>query len=147
MGGGACHRRFTYLWGGFRMTAEQKNQIQVLRDQGYSYAQVADKTDLSLSSVKSFCRRNIGVPAAMCIDCKQCGKPVAQREKTKPKQFCSDTCRMAWWNARPEAVSRKAYYDLTCAGCGQPFRSYGNRNRQYCGRACFGLSRRKAVIT
>ena len=126
------------------MTNEQKSRISRLRDQGLTFAQVADLMDMPRATVSSFCRRHLNPSIGVC---KQCGRKVELREKTKRKQFCSDRCRMAWWNAHPEVVNRKAYYDLICAGCGQSFQSYGNRNRKYCGRACFGADRRKAAVS
>ena len=31
---------------------------------------------------------------------------------------------MAWWNAHPEKVNRKAYYKLVCKNCGEEFEIY-----------------------
>ena len=126
------------------MTTVEKYRIQKLREQGHTYRQIASIMDMPDATVKSFCRRNLNPNIGMC---KQCGKKMELRAKTKRKHFCSDSCRMKWWNAHPEVVTRRAYYDLTCVCCGQPFQSYGNRNRKYCGRACFGMDRRKAVVT
>lgn len=50
---------------------------------------------------------------------------------------------MAWWNAHPERVQRKAYYTLTCRQCGKQFESYGNANRVFCSRDCYLQFRRK----
>ena len=45
--------------------------------------------------------------------CPQCGKTVIQRTGHK-KKFCSDRCRMDYWNSHQERVSRKAYYSPVC---------------------------------
>lgn len=61
----------------------------------------------------------------------------------RKRMFCSDACRMAWWNAHPERVQRKAYYTLTCRHCGKQFESYGNSHRVFCSRDCYLKFRRK----
>jgi hypothetical protein len=48
---------------------------------------------------------------------------------------------MAWWEAHPERLSRKAVYELVCAGCGEPFESYGNKGRRYCSHGCYVKAR------
>lgn len=138
------------------MTPNQKRRIYELREKGYSFAQVAAEMDMLLSTVKSFCQRHPFVPEPLVIPeplftpgltCKQCGKPMVQREKIKKKQFCSYSCRMAWWKAHPELIKRKAFYDMTCTRCGQSFQSYGNQKRKYCGRACSAAAQRKAAAS
>lgn len=74
-----------------------------------------------------------------------CGAALMQIPHRKPKKFCSDKCRMAWWNSHQELVNRKAIYHLACAHCGQSFDSYGNKNRKYCSRRCYDDARRKGV--
>jgi endogenous inhibitor of DNA gyrase (YacG/DUF329 family) len=32
--------------------------------------------------------------------CEFCGQSVRQSEHRKRKRFCSDKCRMSWWNRR-----------------------------------------------
>ena len=49
--------------------------------------------------------------------CPQCGKHVKQRTRHK-KRFCSDRCRMKYWNSRPDLIRRMAYYTITCQNCG-----------------------------
>ena len=56
------------------------------------------------------------------------------------RRFCYDACRMAWWKNHPEKLNRKAEYHFTCAHCRKKFTAYGNKNRKYCSRACYGKS-------
>ena len=63
--------------------------------------------------------------------CRNCGKIMAQPVGRKVKHFCSDKCRMAWWNSHREQVQKKTYYTLVCTHCGKEFESYGNQNRKY----------------
>jgi hypothetical protein len=61
------------------------------------------------------------------------GKTPAGRRK----KFCSDECRVKWWNAHQNQVSRKAVYEFTCAYCGKSFTVYGNNHRKYCSHDCY----------
>lgn len=75
--------------------------------------------------------------------CRNCLAPLEQTPHKRKRMFCSDACRMAWWNAHPESVQRKAYYTLTCRHCGKQFESYGNSHRVFCSRDCYLKFRRK----
>lgn len=130
------------------MTTAQKERITYLRESGESYAAIAGVLGISENTVKSFCRRNGIVVRTSSEDaagsslCDNCGEPLTHTPGKKPKRFCSDKCRMAWWNAHPEIVNRKAVYHFVCPVCGTEFESYGNARRIYCSRACSTASRR-----
>ena len=133
------------------MTTAQKQRIEYLRDKGESYASIAEDLGMPENTVKSYCRRNkIGVaikqkqptPTEVCANC---GCPLAHTPGAKHKRFCSDGCRMTWWKAHPEAVDRKAVYHFVCPTCGGSFEAYGNANRKYCSRACFGVARKASL--
>ncbi len=109
------------------MTIEQKTQISALRTQGYGYATIAKAVDLKKDTVVAFCRKHglTGTKASsneridIKVDiCRNCGKPLEQTPGRKRRAFCSDKCRVAWWNAHPEKVNRRAVYECVCAGCG-----------------------------
>ncbi len=130
------------------MNSLQKEQITRLRAEGKSYATIADTMGLSINTVKSYCRRNnlVGNATIMSepvdgIFCRQCGVPLKQTIGKKHKRFCSNRCRMAWWNAHPEDVNHKTIQTFTCRTCGQNFETYGKRERKYCSRACYGKSK------
>ena len=130
------------------MTTAQKQRIEFLRGKGESYAAIADNLGISENTVKSHCRRyNIGVAiqqeqSVATNNCANCGCSLRYTPGAKQKRFCSDNCRMAWWNAHPEAVNRKAVYSFICPTCRESFETYGNANRKYCSRACFGVARK-----
>ena len=91
-------------------------------------------------SVKSpLTERTYGEEARLCP---QCGKVVKLHTKHK-KKFCSDRCRIDYWNSHQEQVHRKAYYSFECLNCGQSFKCYGNARRKYCSRRCYESYRRK----
>jgi len=127
------------------MTIEQKEQIKRLREDGYGYGKIASMLGLSDNTVKSFCRRqgltkvsaNKGGQGDDLHFCKCCGIPIVQMQGRKEKKFCSDTCRMRWWNSHLNEVKRKAVYEFECAFCHRLFTAYGNANRKYCSHDCY----------
>jgi len=130
------------------MTPTQKQQITVMRRDGISYGKIAAILRISENTVKAYCRRNNVVQSQRSEateNCPNCSAPLTHTPGAKRKRFCSDKCRLAWWNGHPEAVRRKAFYHFTCATCGVAFDSYGNNHRRYCSRACFVASRRDSV--
>jgi endogenous inhibitor of DNA gyrase (YacG/DUF329 family) len=132
------------------MTEEQKFQITKLRANGYGYIRVAQVLGISENTVKSFCRRNnltgkaaVEIPKSqITVDegihlCMCCGVSVEQNPGKKEKKFCSDKCRMNWWNNNLDKVKRKAMYEYTCPHCGKQFTVYGNSHRKYCSHECY----------
>ena len=131
------------------MTDKEKNQIAIYRNQGMSYTQISKKMDLSINAVKTYCKRHGlgGVRAyevesnAVITVCEQCGQPVKQNPGRKQKRFCSDKCRMSWWNSHLDKVNRLANRIVVCAQCRQEFTAYGKRERKYCSRKCYFKAR------
>jgi endogenous inhibitor of DNA gyrase (YacG/DUF329 family) len=119
------------------MTDEQKQQIIVLRRDGEGYGRIAAQLQISINTVKSFCRRHSLAARIDGAVCEQCGKPIHQNPGRKRKRFCSDSCRNKWWNAHLELVKRKAVYTYTCPACGKEFMVYGNSHRKFCSHACY----------
>jgi len=128
------------------MTADQKQQIQEMRQKGLSYLQIASALNISENTIKSYCRRNnLGTMKSpnkqtaneIQVSCKHCGKPLTRGAKGQPRKFCSDKCRRAWWKANDNQLMKKAYYTFKCMECGKKFESYGNRSRKFCGHACY----------
>lgn len=129
------------------MTEGVKIQIRRLREEGYGYKDIAKVLVMPAATVKSFCQRDgINGRAENSITdqthfCLCCGLPVRQNEGRKEKKFCSDTCRTVWWNNHLDQVTRKAYYESTCACCKKTFQAYGNSSRKYCSRECYITAR------
>ena len=87
-----------------------------MRLEGHSPSVIAATLGLSAGTVRAHIHRYPEIPNTKL--CKNCGKPVLQAEKRREKKFCSDSCRMLWWNTHQDSVNRKAYYNLTCEYCG-----------------------------
>ena len=122
------------------MTDEERKHIEDLRSQGIGYKKISEMLGLSVNTVKSFCnRKRLGGPTVQQDQhiCPCCGKPVEQTAHRKQKKFCSDQCRMKWWNSHLDQVNRKANYDFVCPVCRKAFTAYGNSNRKYCSLDCY----------
>jgi IS30 family transposase len=127
---------------------QQKDATQKLRKEGKSYTVIASFLGISENTIKSYCRRNnlggfalVAPESVSATYCRQCGTSVKQTSGKKQKHYCSDKCRMAWWNAHPETVTRKNVQHFTCETCGETFEGYGKRDRKYCSRACYGKAK------
>ncbi len=116
------------------MTKEEKSRVQDLRRLGERSSAIARELGIPLSTIVSFCRDH---DKDESVDyCPQCGSRLIHITGHKKKKFCSDKCRMLWWNSHPEQVTRRAYYKAVCKNCGREFWSYGNDHRIFCSRKC-----------
>ena len=123
------------------MTEKQKSEIVRMRQSGTAYKVISELLGISINTVKSYCNRH-SIKKVEFVNpnegtCLNCGKAIIQREKVKKRKFCCASCRTDWWNSHPEAVNRKANYELRCAFCGKTYISYGNKNRKYCSHQCY----------
>ena len=129
------------------MTAHEKEMIIKLRRSGQGYKKIASILNLPQAAVKTFCRRH---PIDVCTDsaeriCPVCGVRLESIPHKKQKKFCSDKCRMKWWNSHPERVKHKLMTTWVCSYCGKEFQNRGSLKRVYCSRACYALARTKEV--
>lgn len=125
------------------MTYEQKRQIEALRLNNMSYGKIAKETGVSKDSVKSYCRRH-GLKKEDLIlyeKCLQCGTPLVQTAGRKLKKFCSDACRMEWWNSHQEASVCKEKNRKICEFCGEEYYSSKPSSR-FCSCKCYADYRR-----
>jgi len=119
------------------MTKQDKFTILSLHDKGLTYIQIGRELNMSPNTVKSIYRRETEKKK----QCRNCRQPLIQGGGGRPRSFCCDNCRILWWKKHPEKVNRRAYYQLTCAGCGQQFDSYGRKRRKYCNHQCYVVDR------
>ena len=133
----------THRKGGFfLMNDDQKAAIAKMRNKGCGYGRIAAVLGLNLSTVKSHCRRqkirkDETVENTLVDFCRNCGVPVRQTPGRKKKLFCSNSCRMQWWNAQPDQMRRKTWQMLICQNCGKEFKVYGRDVRKYCCHSCY----------
>lgn len=130
------------------MTDKQKEQVRLMRWRGISYKEIAYALHLSKSSIRTHCVRHSLSDEDMesikitqrdfskAAVCKHCGQPLEQSGKHKPRQFCSDKCRFAWWNAHRDICRKKGTEQKSCVGCGMAFFSYDSK-RKYCSHQCY----------
>ncbi len=71
-------------------------QINSMRCESMSSAEIATRLGMSRNTVKSHIRRHSQIPGIQT--CVQCGKVYTQPEGRKQKRFCSDKCRITYWN-------------------------------------------------
>ena len=111
-----------------------------------SYADISRILGIKESTVRTYCSRNgftdKELPAAPSQEptaevCRNCGTPLNQIPKQKPKQFCSNACRYDWWSKNRELYSHTAYYTAHCNNCEKEFIAYGNKKRKYCCHQCY----------
>jgi len=124
------------------MTATEIKLIDRMRKQAVGIAGIAKALNLSVNTVKSYCRRHPHPVADTKQEytagfCKACGKPVEQNPGRKTKWFCSDACRMAWWNSHRAEVTKKSAVVLICGYCGRRYDSYAKEHRKYCSHRCY----------
>ena len=131
------------------MTTSQKARISQMRLDGESYAAIADALGLSRNTVKSFCLRNICAETnekkapALTGTCALCGKGFVLCPGHRQRRFCSDRCRMVWWNAHRDLLKSNAKVEYTCAHCGKHFMGYVKQQRKFCSHACYIAHRYK----
>ena len=133
------------------MNMTQKDNVRKMRGAGESYAKIASALGLSENTVQSFCRRNnltdgfvkngepTGKGAPFCLSC---GVPIRQTPGYRARKYCSDRCRIAWWNKHPAEPGRKSTRSFACLACGKQFDAYGRRERKYCSQSCSARSKR-----
>ena len=122
------------------MTDNQKSQIDKMRREEYGYVKIAQAIGLSENTVKSYCRRQ------KCADgkeqtarCAECGNPI-DKSSRENKRFCSDFCRMKWWNSHPKPDMP---YVAHCAHCGIEIQMRRKDERKYCSHRCYIADRYK----
>lgn len=132
-----------------KMNLEQKQKITNLRNQGFGYKRIANHLCLSVDAVKYYCKKSglTGVMASR-VDttincCRECQKPLEQKEKMKPLKFCSSECRNTWWKKNKKNVPKKSGKIFQCQNCGKEFQAYEHEKRKFCCHECYIIFRFK----
>ena len=128
------------------MTDIERAQVMKMQREGLGYKRIATVLNLPINSVKTFCRRNpVAQEERTEPTCRNCGVRVEQTPHKRPKLYCSDQCRMAWWKNNRDKLNKRAYYHIVCQHCGKEFDSYGDAERKFCSPACYQASRTGGV--
>ena len=125
------------------MTDTERKHTTYLRENGAGYGSIAVQLGVSISTIKTFCRRN-NLQRKDVEDfkkgqgkyCRHCGHDITQQSMSTKRRYCSDQCRHAWWKAH-DYPKKHTFYTIICAHCGESFQSYGNINRKYCSHKCY----------
>ena len=129
------------------MTAGEKDTVRQLREQGYGYKTISNIMGIPCETIKSHLKRH---PCVICSasrsetwklgTCKQCGEPLIQDPKRRPRLFCSDECRLTWWNQNKYREGRNPR-TFKCLNCGKEFQAFVVKERKYCSHACANRGR------
>lgn len=133
------------------MKSSDKMKIEAYRENGVSYAEIAEILSLPLNTVKSYCKRhNLGGRRERTVEnislCLQCGTGIPQNPHRKIKKFCSDSCRSLWWRSHNTEIHRKSEQIFICPVCKKEFNAYRSSNQKFCSRACYGKSRGNVLV-
>lgn len=127
--------------GGSMTDPKTRQAIKKMREDGASFAEIANFFSLSPNTVKSICYRSntqtLSAPMQKSGLCRNCGRLLSPSANAGKKIFCCNQCRYDWWNR----LRSRQPYRLTCYYCGKEFISFGNRKKKFCGRECYRLSR------
>ena len=80
------------------MKLKIKNQINQMRVNGLTASVIAKELGMSVNTIRAHIRRHPEIDGA--CKCLFCGNWVIQPPGRKPKKFCSDKCRISYWNAQ-----------------------------------------------
>lgn len=122
------------------MTDKDKERIFELYKMGYGHKKISSILNLNANTVKSCVRRIPKSKIEICV-CEECGKPITQTPHKKPKRFCSDDCRFAWWAKHKDLSNRPSSKVFICKYCGKEFLDNEKRERTYCSKSCFAAAR------
>ena len=135
----------------------QRQKIRKLRSQGYGYLRISSLLEISPNTIRSFCKReNIAgyIKTGEQLRgkdnlqvCKQCGKKFYQIAGRKNKIFCSDSCCKVYWTLHKDKQRRLIPQKYNCIVCNKEYFEYPSRNRKYCSRECYYISKRKVVVS
>lgn len=132
--------------GTVKLTQYQERQIREARQRGAGYRAIASVIGIDRDTVRNYCKRHsldseasANETAARPKTCPNCGRTLQQPRTGRPRRFCSDDCRRAWWSKHQSAIMRSeaALYSTECVACKKVFIAYGNAHRKYCSRECY----------
>lgn len=119
------------------LSEKQKIQIDYLYAHGNNLKEIAQELNLSYRQVHHYKSQLTGER------CLQCGKAIKQTPHKRKKKFCSDKCRITWWNHNADMCTRTPHHTHECEYCHKTFNCYRAVEQKYCSRECYNKARRK----
>jgi len=116
------------------MKPEIKEKIIDLRKKGMGNKLIAKELNLNPSTVAKFVQK-YGDVFEDLRKCPQCGTLFKRTKGHNPKKFCSNECRMKWWNSHRDLIKHKNEKEVKCQHCGKVFRSF-TPGRKFCSIHC-----------
>jgi len=121
------------------MTQNDKEQILNMSNAGMSPTDISNEMGISRNTIKSFLRRSkLTKEEAVCFNCGKLLKFIPHKKK---KKFCSDKCRMHYWNTHTNEMSHTNAVIIKCEVCGKDVLSYRKKPRRFCSRECAAKGR------
>lgn len=124
------------------MNEEKAIEIKNLRRKGMSFRKLAEYSGESISVVRTQCKDitpdeeqdDLFQQIQKKQACAFCGRKIDPVKRGRPRRFCSDECRRAYWRANRDQLKQhpESLYTKVCPYCGKTFTVYGNKNRKYC---------------
>ncbi len=122
------------------MTERERNIIISRRRNGDPISSIAKDLNLNVNTVKSFCQRQkITIQETEKARCLYCNGELPDYQSGRPRRFCSDVCRQAYWNTRQKQYRT----EHICPNCGKAFNA--RKNRKYCSHSCYIAFRFRGV--
>ncbi|MCM1007902.1 MAG: sigma-70 region 4 domain-containing protein [Ruminococcus flavefaciens] len=118
------------------MTNIEKNVIISMNDKGMSVAEISEILKISKNTIKSYLQRK--KTADVCLNC---GAVLTHTPHKKRKKFCSDKCRMHYWNVHQNEMTHTNSVIIQCEVCGKDVLSYRKKPRRFCSRECAAKGR------
>ncbi len=118
------------------MTNVEKNAIISMNEKGMSVNEISEILKISKNTIKSFLQRKRTDDV-----CLNCGAVLTHIPHKKKKKFCSDKCRMHYWNAHTNEMSHTSAVIVKCEVCGKDVLSYRKKTRRFCSRECAAKGR------
>ena len=118
------------------MTNIEKNAIISMNEKGMSVTEISEILKISKNTIKSFLQRK--KTADICLNC---GTVLIHIPHHKKKKFCSDKCRMHYWNVHQNEMSHTNAAIIKCEVCGKDVLSYRKKPRRFCSRECAAKGR------
>lgn len=118
------------------MTDKEKIEVKALNAAGMSLTDISAQLGISRNTVKSFLQRS--KTEDLCLNC---GAVLTHTPHKKKKKFCSDKCRMHYWNVHQNEMSHTNTTIIKCEVCGKDVLSYRQKPRRFCSRECAAKGR------